>query len=100
MIGLVDYDQATRRFHQRAQVIIAQHATGGIIWRADYRNFRLQAADCILQRLNIEPKLAAKRNADNVASKHRSDLPVQSERRLVDEHMCSLSDGDHQEGLG
>ncbi len=99
MIRLIDDYQAARRFQQRAQIIIAQHATGGIIWGADDRHFGLQVTDCIPERRDVITQVRIERKPDDLAFKHCGNLTVQSKRRLVDQHPLPLSDSDHQECL-
>ncbi len=99
MVRLVDHNDPTCRFKQRAQILIAQHATRRIVWRADDRHIRLHISHCLLQGVRVVAQLRSEVETDNFAAEHGTYLPIQRKRRLGDQHALTRSNRNHQQRL-
>jgi hypothetical protein len=98
-VGFVHDDDAARRVKQTFEVILCDAATGRVVGRAEDGHVGPLALDGRAQRLNVKAELTVERHAQDIAAQDGSDLPVEREGRLRDEHAPPFADRHHQRRL-
>src|SRR6267142_6816064 len=99
VVRLIDNDQTTSRFQYHDQLLIADHAAGGIIRRTNDRDIWLLFLNLFKQRCHVKLKITAERNSHDFTAEDCRDLPVECKGRLGNKNALPLPNGDHQKRL-